>query len=133
VTGRIAGALGVLAIALAVGLADAKVDESGYPRAALGALPSGAGTLNQYDWGGWLIYAKPPTPVFIDGRLFPYVPDVLADYREIVGAHPGWESAVARRGITAMLVRPTDPIAVRAPERGWRVAFADSTAMVLVK
>jgi hypothetical protein len=32
-----------------------------------------------------------------------------------------------------MLVRPTDPIAVRAPERGWRVGYADSIAVVLVR
>ena len=130
-----AGALVIAigAIALTFAVFGAKVDESGYPRAALGALPSGAGTLNQYDWGGYLIAFAPSTLVFIDGRLFPYVPDVLADYREIVGAHPGWESVVARRGVTAMLVRPTDPIAVRAPERGWRVAFADATSVVLVR
>ena len=88
----------------------------------VGALPSGDGTLNQYDWGGYLIAFAPRTPVFIDGRLFPYVPDVLADYRAIVGARPGWESVVARRGVTTLLVRPTDPIAVRAP--GQRILIA---------
>ena len=133
--GRVAGALiGAIAIlALAIGLADARVDESGYPRAALAALPSGPGVLNQYDWGGYLIEFAPATPVFIDGRLFPFVPSVFDDYRTVIAAHPGWEGVVARRGVTAMLVRPSDPIAVRAPERGWRVAFVDATAVVLIK
>ena len=125
--------IGAIVLAIAVFLANAKVDERGYPRAALGALPSGSGVLNQYDWGGWLIYAKPATPVFIDGRLFPYVPDVLEDYRVIVNARPGWESVVAKRGVRAMIVRPTDAIAVRAPERGWRVVFEDAIAVVLVR
>ena len=134
VPGRAVGALAALAILVAsIGLADAKVDESGYPKAALAALPVGAGTLNQYDWGGYLIAFAPATPVFIDGRLFPFVPAVLDDYRAVIGAHPGWESVVARRGITAMLVRPSDAIAVRAPERGWHVAYADATAVVLIK
>ena len=122
-----------VAVAVAVGLADARVDESGYPRTAVSALPNGPGVLNEYDWGGWLIYAKPSTPVFIDGRLFPYVPSVLEDYRAIIGAHPGWEDVVARRGVIAMLVRPTDAIAVRAPDRGWRVAYRDDIAVVLVR
>ena len=126
-------AVSIAALAIAVGLADAKVGESGYPRAALAALPSGAGTLNQYDWGGYLIEFAPRTPVFIDGRLFPYVPSVLEDYRAIIGAHPGWEDVVARRGVIAMLVRPTDAIAVRAPDRGWRVAYRDDIAVVLVR
>ena len=40
---------------------------------------------------------------------------------------------MARRRISAMLVRPTDAIAVRAPERGWRVVYEDAIAVVLVK
>jgi hypothetical protein len=135
--GRSAGGLVAIAslavLGVAIALADAKVDESAYPKAALAALPSGPGVLNQYDWGGYLIEFAPSTPVFIDGRLFPYVPGVLDDYRAVIGAHPGWESVVVRRGVTAMLVRPTDAIAVRAPERGWRVAYADAIAVVLVR
>ena len=122
-----------LSLAIAIGLADARVDETGYPRAALAALQSGPGTFNQYDWGGYLIYAKPDTPVFIDGRLFPFVPDVLEDYRAIVSARPGWEDVVARRGVRTILVRPSDAIAVRALERGWRAVYGDAIAVVLVK
>ena len=120
-------------LAVSVVIADARVDERGYPRAAVASLPAGGGLLNQYDWGGWLIESSSNTPVFIDGRLFPYVPSVLDDYRAIIGAHPGWEDVAARRGVKTMLVRPTDPIAVRAPERGWRVAYRDDVAVVLVK
>lgn len=128
-----AAVVGALALATAVALADGRVDESGYPRAALAAIPSGAPLLNRYEWGGWLMYAAPGTPVFIDGRLFPYVPTVLDDYRAILNTHPGWEAVADRWGIRAMLVRPTDPVAVRAPERGWRIAYADGLAVVLVR
>jgi len=131
--GGLVAIVSLFVLVLAIGLADARVDESGYPKAALAALPSGAGVLNQYDWGGYLIEFAPATPVFIDGRLFPYVPGVLDDYRAVIGAHPGWESVVARRAVTAMLVRPGDAIAVRAPERGWRVAYADGIAVVLLR
>ena len=123
----------VAAVGVAVAFSDPNVDQRGYPRAALASLPSGPGLLNQYDWGGYLIEFAPRTPVFIDGRLVPYLPAVLADYQTIVGAHPGWEDVAARRGVTAMLVRPSDPIAIRAPDRGWRVAYADATAVVLVR
>lgn len=126
-------AFGALAIAIAVTLSDARVDESRYPRAALAALPSGPGLFNQYDWGGYLISARPDTPVFIDGRLFPFVPDVLEDYRAIVSARPGWEDVAARRGVRTLLVRPTDPIAIRAVERGWRALYQDAIAVVLAK
>jgi len=114
-------------------LANARVDDARYPRAALAALPSGTGLFNQYDWGGYLIEFAPSTPVFVDGRLFPFVPDVLEDYRAIVSARPGWEDVVARRGVRTMLVRPTDPIATRAPLRGWRTIYQDAIAVVLTK
>ncbi len=126
-------ALAGLALAVSVALADGRVDESGYPRAALATVPKGPGLLNLYDWGGWLIYAAPEIPVFIDGRLFPYVPSVLSDYRVIIGAQPGWQDVAARRGVRAILVRPTDPIARRAPESGWRIAYADRIAVVLLR
>lgn len=122
-----------LVLIVSVAIADGRVDESSYPRAALAALPAGPGLLNEYEWGGYLMYAAPQTPVFIDGRLFPFVPAVLDDYRAIVNAHPGWEDVVARRGVTTMLVRPTDPIATRAPERGWHIAYQDALAVVLAK
>ena len=130
---RIVALGAIAALGLAVALSDPNVDQRGYPRRALAALPAGPGLLNEYDWGGYLIEFAPRTPVFIDGRLFPFLPGVLDDYQTVVGAHPGWEDVAARRGVTAMLVRPTDPIAVRAPERGWHVAYQDSTAVVLLR
>jgi hypothetical protein len=125
--------LGLVTLVTAIAFADGRVDESGYPRAALAAIPLGAPLFNRYEWGGWLTYASARTPVFIDGRLFPYVPKVLDDYRAILNAHPGWEAVADEWGVRAMLVRPADPIAVRAPERGWRVAYADRVAIVLVR
>ncbi len=132
--GRVGVMLAAIAVlVLSIGLANGRVDESRYPRGALAAIVGGAGLFNRYEWGGWLIYAAPQTPVFIDGRLFPYVPKVLDDYRAILGAHPDWEAVADRWGVREMLVRPGDPIAVRAPERGWRVAYADAIAVVLIK
>ena len=129
------GAAVLLALALAAGLASAprEPDLAGYPVAAVAAVPAGRGVLNLYDWGGYLIWFAPQAPVFIDGRYLPYTAAVLDDYRAIVAAHPGWEAVAARRGVRTIIVRPTDTIAVRAPDRGWRVAFADQNAVVLVR
>lgn len=132
-TRALAAGAGAAAIVLAIALASGTVDESGYPKGALAALPAGPGLLNEYDWGGYLTWAAPQTPVFIDGRLFPYVPGVLDDYRTIIGAHPGWEDVAAARGVRALLVRPSQPIAVRARERGWRVAYEDDIAVLLLR
>ncbi|MBI2774024.1 MAG: hypothetical protein HYX56_05995, partial [Chloroflexi bacterium] len=89
-----------------------------FPVAALASLPQD-GLLNEYDWGGWLIWRG--VPVFIDGRLVPYRDRVLRDYETVVGAKPGWRDVIARDGVRWLLLRPSQPAAVRAQQLGWRV------------
>jgi hypothetical protein len=102
-----------------------------YPTAALPVLAPGPGLLNDYDWGGFLIWSAPRTPVFVDGRLTPYLPGVVADYTTILNVRPGWREVVARRGVRELLVRPDAPVAVRAAELGWPVRALGSTAVLI--
>jgi len=125
----LAVAAAVLAIAIATGI-DAPT-LSGFPAGALGALKPGPGLLNQYDWGGYLIWSAPGTPVFVDGRLVPYLGIVMDDYTTVVGVHPGWRDVIARRGIKQILVRPTDPVAVRARDLGWPIRASSDTFVLI--
>jgi hypothetical protein len=133
--GRAADAvvLAVAAVALAFAAASGTDTPSlgGFPAAALPALRAGPGLLNQYDWGGYLIANAPQTPVFVDGRLTPYLNGVLADYSTIVGVHPGWRDVIARRGIRQILVRPSDPVAVRARDLGWAIRASSDTFVLI--
>jgi hypothetical protein len=104
-----------------------------YPVPALEALPPGSGLLNEYGWGGFLIWYAPKTPVFIDGRLFLYVPDVLDEYRSVVGVHPDWQAVIARRDIRTLLLKPTDAGAARARELGWRVLSSSDNYVLLAR
>jgi len=119
----------VLAITAATGT-DAPA-LSGFPTGALGALKPGPGLLNQYDWGGYLIWAAPQTPVFVDGRLVPYLGAAMDDYTTVIGVHPGWRDVIARRGIRQILVRPNDPVAVRARDLGWPIRVSSDTFVLI--
>jgi len=135
--GRLAtdGIAAAIAVALLIGgalTAPTEPDLSGFPVTALSQLPAGPGLLNRYDWGGFLIWYAPATPVFVDGRLFPYVGDALDDYRSVIGLHPDWREALTRRGIRTLLVLPTDAIAVHAADLGWPV-LARTEKYVLVR
>lgn len=125
----LAAASVVLAIAAATGTA--APDLTGYPVAALPALRPGPGLLNHYDWGGYLIASAPRTPVFVDGRLIPYLQGVLADYTTVIGSRPGWREIIARRGIRQLLVKPTDAIAVRARDLGWPIRASSDTFVLI--
>ena len=69
--------------------------------------------------------------MFVDGRLTPYLPDVLADYTTVIGVHPGWREVLARRGIRQLLVRPTDPVAIRAHDLGWPIRASSDTFVLI--
>jgi hypothetical protein len=117
-------AAAIVALAMLVaGLATSPRDPdlSSFPIAALPQLPAGPGLLNRYEWGGFLIWYAPATPVFVDGRLFPYVGEALDDYRAVIGLHPDWRQVLAKRGIRTVLVAPSDAIAVQAVALGWPI------------
>jgi hypothetical protein len=118
---------------VAIVIAPAEPDESGFPVAALSVIPVGPGLFNHYDWGGWLIWHASATPVFIDGRYTPYrCCGVLDDYRTVIAADPGWSEVVGRRDVRSILVRPRDPIAIRGIESGWTV-LARAPGFVLLR
>jgi hypothetical protein len=133
--GRAADVVGLLVAAVVLGAAaatgTAAPSLAGFPVAALPALRPGPGLLNQYDWGGYLIANAPRTPVFVDGRLTPYLNGVLGDYSTVVGVHPGWRDVIARRRIRQILVRPTDPVAVRARDLDWPIRASSDTFVLI--
>jgi len=98
-------------------------DLAGYPVGALDQLRASSGVvLNEYDWGGYLIWTVPGRPVFIDGRLFPFVIEgVDGDYRETVALRPRWRSVIERRNVIQVLLRPDRPVAAALREDGWLV------------
>jgi hypothetical protein len=126
-------ALAIAAVVLALGAATgtAAPDLGGYPGAALPALRAGPGLFNHYDWGGYLIATAPRTPVFVDGRLTPYLGGVIAEYTTVIGVHPGWREVIARRGIRQLLVRPGDPVAIRARDLGWPIRASSDTFVLI--
>jgi hypothetical protein len=131
------GVVGVgagLAAMLTVSVATAPFapNESRYPTVASASLATTTGTLlNEYDWGGYLIWRVPERPVFVDGRLFVFLPDVLTRYEEMVFMRPGWREELDRYKVSEVLLRPDRPLVTVLRGLGWRVLAEDSTAVLL--
>ena len=124
---------GVAAMAI-VGLAlvPSAPDEKAYPVAAVDTVRSGSGVLlNEYDWGGYLIWRAPERPVFVDGRLFPFLPDVFADWREAVELGPRWKAVLDRYKVAQVLLRPDRALVSALRDEGWRVVSEDTRAVLL--
>ena len=124
---------GVAAMAI-IGLAlvPSGPNETAYPTGALAAVRSTSGVLlNEYDWGGYLIWRAPERPVFVDGRLFPFLPDVFADWREAVELGPRWKAVLDRYNVAQVLLRPDRALVSALREQGWRVVTEDARAILL--
>ena len=106
--------------------------ETQYPTAARAQLAGTSGNLlNEYDWGGYLIWRVPERPVFIDGRLFLFLPDVLTDYEEMVFMRPAWRDRLDRHAIAQVLLRPDRPLVAALRDLGWTVISEDKTALLM--
>lgn len=131
--GGVAFILWIAALASVPLTAPTAPDESLYPRGALAALNASSGVLiNEYDWGGYLIWNAPTRPVFIDGRLLPFQPDILNDHLRATLVRPGWLAVLDEYGVRQALLAPERPLAGALRDEGWRV-LAEGTTFVLLE
>jgi hypothetical protein len=90
--------------------------------------------FNEFAWGGYLLYAWPEQPVFIDGQTDFYGVGLTREYVAIRGAEPGWRERMAGRGIRLVLLPPYAPLVRELTAAAdWRVVDTDETATVLVR
>jgi hypothetical protein len=133
VAAALAAILLVAALA-AVPFAPSRPNDAAYPAGATDALRAGSGVLlNEFDWGGWLIWNVPERPVFVDGRYVPYLGGVLDDFREAIRLGPRWHDVLARYDVREVLLRPDRPLVVALREDGWRVRASGPSFVLLAK
>ena len=106
--------------------AGAKYVRTNYPEARM---------FNDYDWGGYLIYALFPTQkVFIDGRMDLYSSQVLSDYGHVVFLRPDWEEVLDRYKVDLVLIHKGSPLSVlltSAPS--WQRVFTGEVEDIFVR
>ncbi len=89
---------------------------------------------NEYFWGGYLIWTRPGSRVFIDGRadIYEYV-GVFPDYLDISRMAPNTLFLLRKYDIGACLVQPNTPLStlLRAlPD--WQITYEDKTSALFV-
>jgi hypothetical protein len=84
-------------------------------------------------WGGYLIWALPSNPVYIDGRNA-YPQEFVQEYVEIIYGLRDWREPFDRYGVKNAIVSPRSVLARELRESGeWRQVFHDSMAVVFVR
>lgn len=89
--------------------------------------------FNSYNWGGYLIWALPEYPVFVDGRTDLYNDEILDQWLQAARAEPGWEAVLERWEARLVLMEPGSSL-VKALEAGdWRLLYQDELAVIYGK
>lgn len=85
--------------------------------------------FEEFTWGGYVLYAWPEQPVFIDGQTDFYGDSITRDYATIGAVDPGWRQELEKWRIDLALLATVSPLAdALAHEAGWRPIYCDSTA-----
>ncbi len=105
-----------------------------FPEAALprlAQLPAGTRLLDNFEWGGYLMWMMPDRPLFIDGRTDIFVHEgVMQDY---ANAREGMKVAqtLDKYRIDAVLFPKQGPLAEHLlHDPAWKLSYSDTNAML---
>ncbi|HLA77006.1 MAG TPA: hypothetical protein VJU18_05435 [Vicinamibacteria bacterium] len=90
--------------------------------------------FNDYNFGGYLLWAAPQRRVFVDGRLEVYGGKPLDDYLKASRGEAGWRQVLDEYGVKTALLRPERPLVrelLRDP--GWDLVYFDYNSVVFVR
>jgi len=94
------------------------------------SAPSGR-LFNSYNWGGYLLWALPEYPVFIDGRTDLYNDEVIDQWLQVMRAEPGWQQVLADYQVNLIMVENGSTLdRVLEDEPGWSLTYEDDLAVL---
>lgn len=118
------GALGKMAVALnAPTMRQAQAETFPVELAAhLRANPPAGKLFNSYNWGGYLLFAAPNVPVYVDGRTDLYADALLRRYLAVVLIRDGWDATLDAQAIDTIAIEGHSVLAQMLRERPeqWR-------------
>ena len=104
-----------------------------YPVSAVGFLEAeelSGNMFNSYNFGGYLIWALPKHPVFVDGRADLHQDEIIMTWYSAYNGLAGWEDVFADWDIGFVVVEPFAPIVQSLEWAGWELVYSDDVAVV---
>ena len=88
--------------------------------------------LNEYNTGGYLVWALRNYPVFVDGRTDMYGEKILQDWINLVQADKNWDELMKKYDIGIVMVDPGRPLVKALALQGWQMVYSDEHAVILL-
>lgn len=95
--------------------------------------------FNSYNWGGYLMFAVPDYPVFVDGRTDLYGDEFLMQYLRTATGGRGWRETLDEYEIKLVVVETNSGLALNLQEEpGWEQIYPppdveDEKAVIFVR
>lgn len=88
--------------------------------------------LNEYNWGGYLLWKLPEYPVFVDGRTDLFGDEIIGQWITLMNAGEGWQGLIERYAIHSALIQPDRPLVNALQAAGWETRYQDDLSILLV-
>jgi hypothetical protein len=100
----------------------------------LEAHPQEGHMFNEFDWGGYLLLKLwPDQQIFMDGHTHIYGEALTREYEQVITLSPGWEKILKKYDVRWVIMRKNTPlIKVLSTSDNWKIAYEDTTAMILI-
>ena len=89
--------------------------------------------FNSYNWGGYITWALPEEPVYIDGRADLYGDEMINQWLKVVSAGEGWDVVLNQWQVSTVIVEPNWPVSSYLHATGWRLIHEDDVAVVFAR
>jgi hypothetical protein len=87
--------------------------------------------FNSYNWGGYLQWALPEYPLFVDGRADLFQDEIISQWFQVALVQEGWQEVLERWDVRLVLIERTWPAAEALKLAGWQVVYQDDFSVIL--
>ncbi|MCB2180081.1 hypothetical protein KQH54_03060 [bacterium] len=86
--------------------------------------------FNSYNFGGYLIWALPEYPVFVDGRADLHQDEIILTWYRIMNGSEEWRDVFDEWGIRFVMLEPGAPLISSLEDDGWKEIYRDDIAVI---
>ncbi len=89
--------------------------------------------FNSYNWGGYLQWALPEYPLFVDGRADLFQDEIIGQWFQVALVQESWQDVLDRWNIHLVLIERTWPVAEALKLAGWKLVYQDDFAVIYTR